>query len=186
MKGMLPAEILGLYFEQSGSSIVLLGEVGDVSRVVPIFIGPVEAQAIMIGIEGLALPRPLTHDLIITIIEDLNAQLVRVDITELRDGAFLAELELLAGDGAHRISARPSDGMALASRLKIPIFIDRSVLEEAGLEISPAEGERFNEDEVNEIVSQFQSFLSTAEAADFAPDDSQSDDGPAEDKPGNS
>jgi bifunctional DNase/RNase len=185
MKAKLPAEILGLYVEpQSGSSVVLLGEHGETSRVVPVFIGPAEAQAIAIGLEGLSPPRPLTHDLIINIMADLKAQLVRVDITELRDGAFLAELELLAPDGTHRISARPSDGMALAVRLKIPIFVDRSVFDEAGVEISPAEGERFNEEEIDEIVSQFQSFLSTAEAADFAldddqPEDEQPDDGAA-------
>ena len=173
---MLPAEVLGLYVEpHSGASIVLLGEVGESSRVVPIFVGSAEAQAIVIGLEGVALPRPLTHDLLLHVIDDLKAELVQVDITDIRDGTFLAELELKASDGVHRISARPSDGIALATRLKVPIFMKASVLEEAGVAISHPPGERFTEEEIDEIVSGFETFLSTAEAEDFARWDTEPD-----------
>lgn len=173
---MVPVQILGVYLDPgSGSSIVLLGETADVRRVLPIFIGPAEAQAIAIGIADIELPRPGTHDLLLEIINRWNAQLVEVDVTELRDGTFFAELELSTADGTQRVSSRPSDGIALAVRVGAPIMVAQRVLDTAAVGVERDAGQPFDDAQIEEIVSEFQQFLATAEPEDF---DAPHDDAP--------
>ncbi len=166
---VVPVQILGVYLDpNSGHSIVMLGEVGDVTRVLPIFIGPAEAQAIAIGIAELKLPRPGTHDLLVDVINRSDARLVEVDVTDLRDGTFLAELELVTHDGTQRVSARPSDGIALAVRVGVPIMVARGVLDTAGVGVEPSEEDGFDDAQIEEIVAEFQAFLADAGPEDFA------------------
>lgn len=169
---MTPVELMGLQVEaDTGSPIVLLREAADPHRILPVFIGTPEAIAIAVGIEGATTSRPLTHDLLIDVLEGADTRLERVDVTGLENGAFHAELRLRGPGGARRVSSRPSDAIALAVRLGAPMFASETVLEEAGLEIievdettvAPMSG-----GEIDAEVEEFTSFLDAIEPADFA------------------
>ena len=167
---MIPVHIVGLHLDaRTGASILLLGEIDETTRVLPIFIGPTEARAIALAAQNVTPPRPFTHDLLIDVIEALDAELVRVEITELRDGTFLAELEVSAADETHRISTRPSDGIALAVRRNAPIFVSSEVLDDAAVAVAKEGEVDFDEEEVESIVAEFQNFLATATPDDFEP-----------------
>ena len=120
--------------------IVVLKDVGS-ETVMPIWVGNFEANAIAIEIEKMAAPRPMTHDLSRNIIQNLNATLEKVVITELRDDTFLALLWLRQGGEAVTIDARPSDAIALALRADCPIYVSEQVMQTAKLNTTgPPEG----------------------------------------------
>ena len=110
--------------------IVILRD-GENQRVLPIWVGPVEAKAIALQIENIAPPRPMTHDLLRNLVADLGATLVRVIIADLRDNTFFAYLELHRDGEVQLLDARPSDAIALAIRAKAPVFVDTKVLDQA-------------------------------------------------------
>ncbi|MBT3385041.1 MAG: bifunctional nuclease family protein [Prolixibacteraceae bacterium] len=126
--------ILGLSVSQTQSgayALVLAEENGE--RRIPIIIGPVEAQAIAIQLEGLTPPRPLTHDLIKNIAHAFNVALLEVTIYKLEEGIFYSEL-LCEMDGKEiRIDSRTSDAVALALRFKCPIYTSEEILRKAGI-----------------------------------------------------
>ena len=166
---MVPVQILGVHLDpHSDMSLVLLGEVGEVTRVLPIRIGPAEAQAIVIGMAGATPPRPGTHDLMVEMMRHAGVELVGVDVTELREGTFIAELLLETPNGSTRMSARPSDGIALAVRFGVRIAVDAVVLDEAAVTVEHEPDMPFAEAEIEAIVGEFQEFLATAEPSDFA------------------
>jgi uncharacterized protein len=146
--------------------IVLLKERSG-TRYLPIWIGAVEATAIAFALQGVETPRPLTHDLFVQVLGELGAELSAVHVTDLRDGTFYAELHLTAAGKTTTVSARPSDAIALASRLgNVPIFGAEGVLEEAGLEIDDDEvGEEGVDPE--EEVRRFREFLDDIQPEDF-------------------
>jgi uncharacterized protein len=140
--------------------IVLLREESG-ARFLPIFIGSPEATAIVYALQGLETPRPMTHDLFKSVLEGLDARLEKVEITELQNGTFYAEIELDRDGEKSRISSRPSDAIALAVRYgTVPIFADEAVLEEAGV--------LFEADEEEQEVEQFRTFLDQITPEDFA------------------
>jgi bifunctional DNase/RNase len=110
--------------------IVLLRD-ADNQRVLPIWVGPVEANAIALQIENISTPRPMTHDLLRNLMTELGAHLRRVVISDLRESTFFAFLELGIGDQRMLVDARPSDALALALRTGSPVFVDARVLENA-------------------------------------------------------
>jgi hypothetical protein len=120
--------------------IVVLKDVAS-DAVMPIWVGIFEANAIAIEIEKVTAPRPMTHDLTRNLIRDLNAQLERVVITELKNDTFLAVLFLKQGDEPLAVDARPSDAIALALRADCPIYVAEQVMQTAKLNTSgPPEG----------------------------------------------
>jgi bifunctional DNase/RNase len=141
--------------------IVLLRE-DEGQRYLPIFIGPPEATAIVYALQGMETPRPMTHDLFKTVLDDLSMRLQQVVITELHDGTFYAEIELGGNGNSMRISSRPSDAIALAVRYDeaVPIFAEEAVLDEAGV--------LFENDEEEEQIEQFREFLDQVRPEDFA------------------
>ena len=110
----------------SNQPIVLLRE-NEGQRYLPIFIGQPEATAIVYALQGMETPRPMTHDLFKTVLDDLGTKVLQVVITELHDGTFFAEIEFARDGGTYRISSRPSDAIALAVRYgePVPIFAAR-------------------------------------------------------------
>jgi bifunctional DNase/RNase len=115
---------------QAGSPVVLLEDLqGD--RVLPIWVGVFEARAIAMELDKVAPPRPMTHDLIKTILEGVNAQVSDVVIVDLKDNTFYAQITLRTGSASRPIDARPSDAIALALRVKAPIYVEKAVLERA-------------------------------------------------------
>jgi bifunctional DNase/RNase len=147
-------DVIGVRVEMpSNQPILLLREVGG-TRALPIFIGASEASAIASAQEGLEPPRPMTHDLMVNVLEALNHRLTEVQITEVDDGTYYAVLLI---DGVE-ISARPSDSVALAVRIGCDIYCAEEVLDEAGIEWPEAE-----EDE----VEKFREFLDQVNPDDF-------------------
>ncbi|TVR89646.1 MAG: hypothetical protein EA428_09735 [Spirochaetaceae bacterium] len=114
---------------------VLVKPLGS-ERAVPIFIGQLEAQSILIGLGNVPMPRPLTHDLVIQILEKLGVTVERVEITDLRDGTFYGRILMKQGIKKISIDSRPSDALGLAARLHCPVFIAESVVEEAGIAVN--------------------------------------------------
>lgn len=148
----------------SSSPIALLREVGGEQRILPIFIGAPEATAIAFALEEVVTPRPMTHDLMRDVLEDLGVSLEKIVVTELREGVFHAQLELNGRDGIHTISSRPSDALALAARTGSPIYASEEVLDEAAYP-----EEREDEPEAQEeVVEQFKDFINSVDPEDFA------------------
>jgi bifunctional DNase/RNase len=158
-------ELVGVRVElPTNAPIVLLRELEGSHRTLPIFIGGPEATAIAFALEGVETPRPMTHDLLKNILDDLGWMLDKVVVTELRESTFYAELHLLGGNGETKVvSSRPSDAIALAARTGTTIFADESVLEEAAY---PPEEQ--SEEEQDEVVEQFKEFIDSVNPEDFA------------------
>ncbi len=134
-------DILGLSTSPAsgGAYALILKEVSG-NRRLPIIIGAFEAQSIALEMEGIKPPRPLTHDLMKTIIDRLGVSLSEVTVSELKDGTFYAKLSL----DSQEIDSRPSDAIALAVRYGVPIYVSEKVMDEASFvpESEGEEGER--------------------------------------------
>ena len=180
---MVHVQVLGIHVDPTtGASLVILGENEETTKVLPIFIGPAEARAIVVGLRGIELPRPGTHELLAQLLERLHARVTSMTVTELHDDAFLAELGIEAPDEAFQLSVRPSDGIAIAIRAGIPLHVTAELLDDAGIEIIRTTDEPLSDEEVDAIVSEFQDFLATATPEDFeGPPSGQR--GPGEDDP---
>ncbi len=126
----IQCEILGLSSSPStgGAYAILLKEINGVRRL-PIIIGAFEAQAIALEIEGIKPPRPLTHDLLKQVIDNLGATVVEVVVDELRENTFYAKIILEISALTNEIDSRPSDAIALAVRTQAPIFVAESVMQ---------------------------------------------------------
>lgn len=158
-------ELLGVRLElPANAPVVLLREQEGERRVLPIYIGPEEARAIALALEGVETPRPMTHDLLRDLLAALDATVASITVTELRESTFFAEIELRSAGGTVRVSSRPSDAVALAVRVGAPIFASEEVLAEAAM---PA-AEEADEEEQEEIVDQFREFLDEVNPEDFA------------------
>ena len=144
----------------TNNPIVLLREADGEHRVLPIFIGAVEATAIAFALQGVVTQRPMTHDLMRDLLTELGIGVERVLITELREGTFYAEIQMTTNGASHAVSSRPSDAIALAARLGTPIFANEEVLDEAAVTVS--------EDEDEEEVERFREFLEGVNPEDFA------------------
>jgi len=110
--------------------IIVLRE-AEGHRVLPIWVGVFEANAIALQVENVQTPRPMTHDLLRTVITDLGGSLERIVVCELKENTFYAQLHLRSPRGAHTIDARPSDAIALALRFSARIFVEDSVIQNA-------------------------------------------------------
>lgn len=153
---------------QSNTPVVFLQEIGGTRRTLPIFIGPPEATAIAMALQGVATSRPMTHDLLRDVLEALGATLERVVITELRSTTYFAELSLVAEGGKRLppVSSRPSDAIALAVRTGAPLFVDEEVLDAEGV-IPSAEDDGEGGDP-EELAAQFRAFLDQVRPEDFS------------------
>jgi bifunctional DNase/RNase len=154
-------ELLGVRVEMPANApLILLQERSGARRMLPIFIGGPEAQSIMYALEGRVPPRPLTHDLLRDVIRILGAELTGVVITKLESETFYAELILVRAGEELRISARPSDAVALVVRSPgCPIWCEEPVLEQAG---------QTPQDDPEELVDEFREFLDHINPDDFA------------------
>lgn len=154
-------DVVGVRLEMpSNQPVVLLREVGS-SRYLPIWIGTSEATAIAFAQEGVAPPRPLTHDLIRDLLEAFGEDLTEVRITHLDDGVFHASLIFASGT---EVSARPSDAIALALRTGSPVLADDDLLAEAGVEIEETADEGPGQEDE---VEKFREFLDHVSPEDF-------------------
>jgi hypothetical protein len=134
--------------------VIVLKDI-NADRYLPIWIGPYEAEAIAIRLRDVEVARPLTHDLLNNVIADMGGEISHISVTELRDDTFYARITVHV-DGHHmEIDSRPSDAIALAVRANVPIFVDESVMAEAG--ITPDKD--ITEEAGEEELSAFRDFI---------------------------
>ena len=112
--------------------VVILKE-NDSDRYLPIWIGPAEADAIAVKLQDLSVPRPLTHDLLRTVIDTLGGSVVRILVSDLQNDTFYAKIVIEVNGDTREIDSRPSDAMALAVRAQVPIFAEEAVMDKAGI-----------------------------------------------------
>src|SRR4029079_8592997 len=164
---MQKMDIYGVSFDLVGKQPIVLLKTADGNRFLPIWIGHPEAAAILMKLQNASSPRPLTHDLMTDILGQLDAQIVRVTVTELRDNTFYAAITIVQDGTELEIASRPSDAIALAVRADAPIFADDTVIEESAIEF---EGEEVDEDA---IVDEFKRFLDDVSPDQFAVPDEE-------------
>lgn len=157
-------ELVGVRVElPTNTPIVLLREVEGAERVLPIFIGGPEATAIAFALEDVETPRPMTHDLMRDLLAELGATVESIVVTDLREGTFYAEIHLDVGGTTHRVSARPSDAVALAVRTDTTIYAAEAVVDEAAQVVGDDDPE-----EEEEVVEEFRRFIDDVNPEDFA------------------
>ena len=156
---MIEMSLVGVRVElPTNQPIVLLRE-REGERFLPIWIGAMEATAIAFALQGIVTARPMTHDLLKNVLEDLAVQVQKIVITELKDGTFYAVIQMQQDGRAYEVSSRPSDAIALAVRVNVPIFADEEVLTEASIVIR---------DDEEQEVEKFREFLEQVNPEDFA------------------
>jgi bifunctional DNase/RNase len=123
--------IKGLMVDPVTSMPIIILRDRDGDRVLPIWVGVFEANAIALQIENIATPRPMTHDLLRNVLRDLNATVQRIVVSDLKDNTFYALIYVQCGTELVAIDARPSDAIALALRTQAPIYVEESVVDNA-------------------------------------------------------
>ena len=160
--------------------VILKEKLSD--RYLPIWIGPAEADAIAVKLQGVAVPRPLTHDLLNSVIDTLGGTVKHIIVNDLKNDTFFAKVILDVEGKQLEVDSRPSDALALAVRTNVPIFADESVLEKAGIlldgetgkpifdEKDDVEGKptkKVNDEEMKKKMSAFYDFINTLDLDDF-------------------
>lgn len=159
---MIRVSLVGVRVEvPSNQPIVLLRET-DGNRYLPIFIGPPEATAIVYVLQGMETPRPMTHDLATTLLDEFGARITQVVISDVQDGTFFADVTFATPEREFVLSTRPSDAIALAVRSaeEVPLFVADAVFESSGV--------LFEAEEEEEEISEFREFLDQVSPEDFA------------------
>jgi bifunctional DNase/RNase len=156
---MIEMNLVGVRVElPTNQPIVLLRE-KEGERFLPIWIGAMEATAIAFALQGIVTARPMTHDLMKNLLEELGVRIDRIVITELRDGTFYAVIQMQQNGSSYEVSSRPSDAIALAVRVNVPVFANEEVLTEASIVIR---------DDEEQEVEKFREFLEQVNPEDFA------------------
>ncbi len=156
---MQQMQIYGVSFDMVGKQPIVLLKTVDSNRFLPIWIGHPEAAAILMKLQGAQTPRPMTHDLLTDLLEQLDAKCERVSVTELRENTFYASITISVNGSEMEIDSRPSDAIALAVRVNVPIYASEDVLTEASIVIR---------DDEEQEVEKFREFLDQVTPEDFA------------------
>jgi hypothetical protein len=166
--------VYGVSFDLVGKQPIVLLKTADENRFLPIWIGHAEAAAILMKLQGAAPQRPMTHDLMTDLITELEAEVIRITVTELRDNTFFARITLARNGTEIEIDSRPSDAIALAVRVEAKIFASDDVIEESGIEFESEEDAR-NDERIRRVSAlgdvdpiEFRAFLDTVTPEDFA------------------
>ncbi|MFW5713504.1 MAG: bifunctional nuclease family protein [Brevefilum sp.] len=160
--------------------IVILKRVNE-ERYLPIWIGLYEAEAITIALQDIQVARPQTHDLLKTLIQTLNAKLIQVEVISLSDDVFYGNIILDVNGERREVDCRPSDALALAARMDVPIMVSEDVMSQAGIvpeeDITEAEAEAFDDEEFPELEEEdldvFEDFLQNFDIDDLNSDDEE-------------
>jgi bifunctional DNase/RNase len=164
--------IYGVSFDLVGKQPIVLLKTADGNKFLPIWIGHPEAAAILMKLQSQAPPRPMTHDLLSDMLEQLEAQVVRITVTELRENTFYAQITVQQDGREIEVDSRPSDAIALAIRAEAPIYAADRVIEESAIEF---EGEDVDQEQLDAEVAKFRNFLDEVTPEDFAVEDGEND-----------
>ena len=157
--------IYGVSFDLVGKQPIVLLKTADGNKFLPIWIGHPEAAAILMKLQSASTPRPMTHDLVTDMLDQLGAQVTRITVTELRENTFYAQITVQQDGSEVDIDSRPSDAIALAIRSDAPIFAADEVIEESAIEF---EGDEINQEDLEKEVSKFKQFLDHVSPDEFA------------------
>lgn len=174
---MILVRVAGVALDPTGQHVILLKPVGGSpgeGRLLPIWIGAQEATSILVAIEGADVPRPLAHDLMRSLLDSVGATVTAVAVTRIDEGTFYAEVTLATTLGERVVDARPSDAVALASRVDAPIWVSEEVMHDAGVLDTVTVGDD-RDDEVDivpdevarERLDEFKRFLDDVDPDDF-------------------
>ena len=158
---MQEMKIYGVSFDLVGKQPIVLLKTSDGNRFLPIWIGHPEAAAILMKLQGNESPRPMTHDLFANVLAELDAQVVQIAVTDLRESTFYARITLRRDGQTWEIDSRPSDAIALAVRTDAPIFAADEVVEASAIEMEEEPKEQ------EEVVEEFKKFLDDVRPEDF-------------------
>jgi bifunctional DNase/RNase len=164
--------IYGVSFDLVGKQPIVLLKTAEGNKFLPIWIGHPEAAAILMKLQSQAPPRPMTHDLLSDMLEQLEAQVVRITVTELRENTFYAQITVQQDGREIEVDSRPSDAIALAIRAEAPIFAADRVIEESAIEF---EGEDVDQEVLDAEVAKFRNFLDEVTPEDFAVENGEDD-----------
>jgi len=161
---MREVQIYGVSFDMVGKQPIVLLKTIDDNRYLPIWIGHPEAAAILMKLQGADTPRPMTHDLMVEMLDQVETKVERISVNELRNNTFFATITLSVSGTEIEIDSRPSDAIALAVRVQAPIFVAEDVIEESSIEFD--QGIEDNE----QVVEKFKDFLEDVSPEDFMQD----------------
>jgi uncharacterized protein len=161
---MQEMHIYGVSFDLVGKQPIVLLKTVDGNKFLPIWIGHPEAAAILMKLQSASTPRPMTHDLVTDILEQLDAQVTRITVTELRENTFYAQITVQQDGKELEIDSRPSDALALAVRSGAPIFAAEDVIAESAIEFE------HEVEDTEEVVDRFKEFLDQVTPEDFKGD----------------
>ena len=162
--------IYGVSFDLVGKQPIVLLKTAEGNKFLPIWIGHPEAAAILMKLQSQAPPRPMTHDLLSDVLDQLGAQIIRITVTELRENTFYAQITLQQDGSEIEVDSRPSDAIALAIRAEAPIFAADRVIEESAIEF---EGEEIDQERLDDEVAKFRNFLDEVTPDQFAVEDGE-------------
>jgi bifunctional DNase/RNase len=154
--------IYGVSFDMVGKQPIVLLKTREGNKFLPIWIGHPEAAAILMKLQGANTPRPMTHDLMNDMLNEMEASCTRVSVTELRENTFYASITLRLDGREFEIDSRPSDALALAVRTSAPIFAAEEVITESAIEFE------HEVEDTEEVVDKFKEFLDNVTPEDFA------------------
>jgi bifunctional DNase/RNase len=155
---MIELNLVGVRVELPTNQPIVLLKEREGERYLPIWIGAMEATAIAFALQGIVTARPMTHDLMKNILEEVGVHVERIVITELKEGTFYATIQVAQNGSRFEVSSRPSDAIALAVRVNVPIFAQEEVLTEASIVIR---------DDEEQEVEKFREFLDQVTPEDF-------------------
>lgn len=159
MSDKISVEVSSIRLEEETETPIMLLQQPNTNKVLPIWIGTIEAVSIAYAQEGFVHPRPQTHDLLLNILDSLNAKILEVSITDIHDKTFFAEIKLSTHEGELTLSSRPSDAIALALRSSAEIYVENSVFNDNYIEI-------YDEDKVD--IEEFSQFIDNVSPEDFS------------------
>jgi uncharacterized protein len=148
---LVEMKVRGLALDPVSNMPIIILRDDEEKRSLPIWVGIFEANAIALELEKIATARPMTHDLIKSILETVEAQLVKIVVTDLKENTFYAVLHLKLGGAEYTVDSRPSDAIALALRAAAPIFVDEEVFPKAGKMDVAKEGETMKADDPEQL-----------------------------------
>ena len=164
--------LYGVSFEPIGKQPIVLLKTADDDKFLPIWIGHPEAAAILMKLQGASPPRPMTHDLFTDVISELQGEIVKVEVTELRENTYYARITIVQDGKEVEIDSRPSDAIALAVRCEARIFASEEVIAESGIEFQAEDDEQPGLVIASSLAdldpAEFRKFLETVTPEEFA------------------